>query len=74
MRRSSRAVSLILISSPLILAGCHRRTPDDGNYPAHSGGGYYGGGGFRGGSAGATGHASPAGGFGGFGHASGAGE
>jgi len=70
-RRSSLAVTLVLITSPMVLAGCGR-SYNDGNVP-HSGGGFHfsgGGGSFRGGSSvGGVGHASPGGGFGGFGHA-----
>lgn len=78
-RRSSLTVTLVLITSPVVLAGCGRRY-DDGNVPRSGGGGFHftGGGSFRRGGAfrsggtfrgGGVGHASPAGGFGGFGHA-----
>jgi hypothetical protein len=89
MRRSSLTITLVLVSSPLVLAGCGRSATDrNGNAPpsvgvGFHGGGFFGGfrgrtgsfssGGFRGGS-GAVGHASPGGGFGSFGHAGGAGQ
>lgn len=70
MNRSSRSVTLLLIASPLFLAGCGNS--DDGNRPAGSGSGsgFYshgyrsgsGGGSFGGSSVGS--HASPGGGFG----------
>jgi hypothetical protein len=76
MKRSSQAITLVLISSPLILTGCRQNTySQDGNYPpgSRTGGGYYGGvrtGGaaLRGtsGTRVSTPAASPRGGFGGF--------
>ena len=67
MNRSSQTILLLLVGSPILLAGCS----DDnrGNSPGtgYHGGGYYGSG-SSGGGARSGASASPRGGFGGFGH------
>jgi hypothetical protein len=84
MRKSTRAISLVLIGSGLILAGCQGCAPPDSGQGGHSGqggrsgqggssSGYHGGyyrsyGGWSGAAAPA---ASPRGGFGAAGHAGG---
>lgn len=83
MKRSSQAITLVLIGSPLILAGCRQSSPyTDKNQPGSGGGGAfvggYGGGyrpapgaAVRGTGGGVSAPSSPRGGFGGFGRSSG---